>query len=194
MMQGDMAAGIDTQIAVKIAKLAWQNASRFDIEGARSLQFSSLKTDDNFIFLGSAFSDPWFSVFSDQLDFRIVPDGASEQDTIQNVHPRSNEQAFYVPTAVGGATGDSCAVVALVANPDQYGQVLLLAGLTAEGTEAAGKFVTDLPALSTELNKCGLSPNGPPKHFEMLLSVKTMAGSPSQYNVAACHILPNAAR
>jgi hypothetical protein len=194
MMAGDLTAAIDTQIITKVVELAKENAVRIEIQGARSLQFSSLTTDDNFVFLGSAFSDPWFSVFSDQLDFRIVPNGDSGKDTIQNVHPRTTEQAFYAPTAAGGATGDSFAVVALVGNPDQYGQVLLLAGLTAEGTEAAGKLVTDLPRLSTELQRCGISPNGPVRHFEMLLRVKTMAGSPSQYSVVACHVLPGAAR
>jgi hypothetical protein len=37
-------------------------------------------------------------------------------------------------------TGDSYAIMALVKNPDQSGQVLLLAGANEEGTEAAGNL------------------------------------------------------
>jgi hypothetical protein len=79
--------------------------------------------------------------------------------------------------------------VAFVANRDQYGQVLLLAGLNREGTEAAGRLVTDLPRLSSALQACGISPAGPLKHFEMILRVNTLAGSPSQFDVLACHVL-----
>jgi hypothetical protein len=106
------------------------------------------------------------------------------------MHPKPNEQPLYVQTAKGGATGQSFAIIAFVRNPDQDGQVLLLAGLNAEGTQAAGKLATDLPRLSTALQKCGISPLGPLKHFELLLRVKTMASSPSEFEMVACHILP----
>jgi hypothetical protein len=81
--------------------------------------------------------------------------------------------------------------MALVKNPDQSGQVLLLAGANEEGTEAAGKFATDLIRLSTELNKCGITPSGPVRHFEMLLHLNTMAGTPNNIDLVACHILPD---
>ena len=189
-MRGDKAATVDTQIAVNVEELAKSNSMKIDVEGARYLQFSDLKKDDNFIFVGSPYSDPWFSVFNDQLDFRIFLDKNSREEAIRNVHPRANEQPLYIPTAKGGATGQSFAVVALVGNPDQYGQVLLLAGLNGEGTQAAGKLATDVSRLSAALQNCGISPTGPLKHFEMLLRVKTMAGYPSQFDVMACHILP----
>jgi hypothetical protein len=192
LLRGDKAAAQDTQIAVNVAELATNSSKKIDVQVARSLQFSNLKTDDNFIFLGSPYSDPWFSVFNDLLDFRIYVDPDSKEEAIRNVHPRQNEQSLYVPTARGGATGQSFAIVALVGNPDEDGQVLLLAGLNGEGTQAAGKIVTDLPRLSTALQNCGISPTGPLKHFEMLLRVNTMAGYPSQFDVVACHILPGA--
>jgi len=192
LLRGDKAAAQDTQIAVNVAELARNSSKKIDVQVARNLQFSDLKTDDNFIFLGSPYSDPWFSVFNDLLDFRIFVEADSKEEAIQNVHPRANEEPFYTPTARGGATGQSFALVAFVANPDQDGQVLLLAGLNGEGTQAAGKFITDLPRLSTALQNCGISPLGPLKHFEMLLRVNTMAGYPSQFDVVACHVLPGA--
>ncbi len=195
-MQGNKSAILDTQITADIAELAGVSARTVDVEGARDIKFSDLRTDDNFIFLGSPYSNPWFSVFNDELDFRFIPSAGTGlgPEVIGDVHPESNEQSIYTPTARGGATGESYAIVAFVGNPNQYGQVLLLAGISGEGTVAAGKLVTDLPRLSSELQKCGVSSHGPLKHFEMLLSVKTMAGSPSQYGVVACHILPGAAR
>jgi hypothetical protein len=191
MMQGDKAPLIDTRIVAKVAELAKSGSGRIDVLGARNLQFQDLKSDDNFIFLGSPYSDPWFLVFNDQLDFRIQIDDDKDlgPESIVNVHPRAGEQRVYSASAIGGATGDTWAVMALVGNPNQYGQVLLIAGISGEGTQAAGELVTDLPSFSAALQKCGISPSGPPKHFEMLLHIKIMAGYPSQFDVPACHIL-----
>jgi hypothetical protein len=191
LLQGHRAALVDTQVAAEVAALAQSSSRKIQVQGARSLQFSNLKSDDNFIFLGSPRSDPWVSVFDDHLDFRFVIDKTGFE-SIRNVHPRSNEQTEYVPNGGGGATGQSFAIVAFIRNPDENGQILLLAGANAEGTQSAGKLVTDLSRLSTELRKCGIPPSGPLEHFEMLLRVKMMASSASEYEVVACHILPEA--
>ena len=191
ILRGDKASEVDVPIAAKIAELAQANSKTIDVRAARSIQLTDLKSDDNFVFLGSPRSNPWSSLFSDQLDFRFVLDKSSGAEFIRNFHPRPNEQPQYVPSALGWATGDSYAILAFVKNPDQSGQVLLLAGANAEGTEAAGKLVTDLPRLSTELRKCGIAPSGPLRHFEMLLHLNTMAGTPNNVDLVACHILPD---
>lgn len=189
LMGGDKAATVDTRIAVNIAALAQNFSRRIDVQGARQIQFSTLRSDDNFIILGSPWTDPWFSLFNDHLDFRIAFDKNSGREIIQNVHPAASERALYVPTAEGGHTGESYAVIAFLQNPDQNGQVMLLAGINAEGTQAAGNLITDLPRLTTTLSSCGISAAGPIKHFEMLLRVKTMASSPSEFDVISCHTL-----
>ena len=183
------AAAVDTPIAVGIATLARNSASRLDVHAARSIRFADLKTDDNFIFLGSPRSDPWVALFNDQLDFQFALDQTSRQEFIRNVHPRQNELPAYYPTAQGWATGQSFGIVALVQNPDQEGHVLLLAGASGEGTEAAGKLVTDLARLSSILKSCGLNPSGRSMHFELLLRFNAMAGSANNIDVVACHIL-----
>lgn len=193
LMGGDKAATVDTQIAVNIAELAQSNSRRIDVQGARRIQFSNLRTDDNFIFLGSPWTDPWFSLFNDDLDFRIVFDKNSGEEFIRNIRPAANEQPLYIPTAKGGDTGVSYAIIAFLQNPDQNGQVLLLAGINAEGTQATGNLVTDSARLSTALRSCGISASAPLKHFEMLLRVKTMASSPSEFDVIGCHTLAGAA-
>jgi hypothetical protein len=189
LLAGDKASNVDAQITAEIAQVAQTYSHRIDVQGARNLQFSDLKTDDNFIFLGSPASNPWSSVFDEQLDFRFAAAAVPGGGIIRNVHPAAKEQGTYVPTARGGATGDSFALVAFVANPDQSGQVLLLAGLTREGTQAAGILVTDPARLSAAIRTCGISPAGPIKHFEILLRVNAMAGTPNQFDVMACHVL-----
>lgn len=189
LLRGNKAALVDAPIAVNIAELALANGKKIDVHPARSVQLANLQTDDNFVLLGSPRSNPWSAFFSDQLSFRFIYDKASGQEVIRNVNPGPREQAEYVPTALGWATGQSYALIALVRNPDQNGQVLLLAGANAEGTEAAGRLVTDLPRLAAALKTCGISPSDPRQHFELLLRLNMMAGSPTKVDVEGCHAL-----
>ena len=189
IMGDDKASFVDTRIAVQIADLAEAHGRQIDVDAARNTPMSAFQTDDNFILLGSPRSDPWSNLFSNQLDFRFAFDKSSGQEIIQNFRPRPNEAAQYVPTALGGATGQSYAMIALVQNPDQNGLVLLLAGANAEGTEAAGRLITDMPRLTAALQQCGISATGPLRHFELLLKLNTMAGYPNNASVEACHIL-----
>lgn len=189
LLWGDnSAAGVDAPIAARIASLPHAGTS-FNVRAARSIQFSDLKNDDNFIFLGSPRSDPWFALFSDELDFKFVFDQATGQEIVVNAHPRPNELPRYVPTALGWATGRSFAIIAFVQNPDQNGQVLLLAGADGEGTEAAGKLATDPSRLSSVLRNCGGAQPRANQHFEILLQLNTMTGTPSNVDVVTCHLL-----
>jgi hypothetical protein len=191
ILRGDKAATVDTQIAVTIAQLAQSSGRRVSVHGARSIRLSDLRTEDNFVLLGSPRSDPWFGLFNDQLDFQFALNKALKQEYVRNVHPRAGEQALYIPTAPGWATGQSYAIIAVVRNPDQTGNVLLLAGATVEGTQAAGELITDPGRLSNDLKKCGIPASGPLHPFEMLLRLNTMAGSPNDVDVTACHVLPD---
>ncbi|RZU35424.1 hypothetical protein [Edaphobacter modestus] len=190
LLGGNKAALVDTPIAVGVTELAQASSRRVEVHAARSIQLSNLQTDDNFVLLGSPRSNPWITLFSDQMSFRFSYDKASSQEIILNVHPGPHEKPQYVPTALGWATGQSYAILAMVRNPDQNGNVLLLSGANAEGTEAAGKLVTDLPRLTAAFKTCGITPGGPVHHFELLLRLNMMAGSPTNVNVEACHVLP----
>jgi hypothetical protein len=191
VLSGDhSAAAVDARIAGNIGALAQASSSKIDVRAARSVQLSDLKTDDNFIFLGSPRSDPWSALFDNELDFRFAFDKATKQEVILNTHPHPKEMPTYVPTALGWATGQSFAIIALVQNPDQNGSVLLLAGANAEGTEAAGRLATDPSRLAPMLKKCGIDPSGLLQNFEVLLRLNTMAGSPNNIDLVACHMLP----
>jgi hypothetical protein len=191
VLAGNKASSVDARILANIAELAQANSKKIDIYGARQIQLLDLRTDNNFIFLGSPRSDPWTYLFSDELDFRFVFDKATQSEFILNVHPRRNERPTYIPTARGSLTGETFAIIAFVQNPDQDGQVFILAGATAEGTAAAGKLATDPTRFLPVLQNCGINPSGPLQHFELLLHLNAFAGSPSHTDVEACHILPD---
>jgi hypothetical protein len=190
ILRGDKAAAVDTKVIVSIAELAQSASKKIDVQVARNVRLSDLYADENFIFTGSPRSNLWTTLFKDQLDFRFVFDDESHQEIIRNVHPHPGEPSSYVPTAKGWATGQSFATISFVQNPGKDGQVLILAGANGEGTAAAGELVTNGPRLSAALKGCDISSPQPVRHFQLLLRLNTMAGSPSNVDVLACHILP----
>jgi hypothetical protein len=185
ILRGDKASVVDMPIVMAVGQLAQATSSKIAAHGARNIQFSDMQTDANYILLGSPRSNPWSNLYNDRLNFRFEYDLKTGKEVIHNVSPRPGELPLYVETAPGWATGQSYAIVAFLKNLDQSGQVLLLAGQTAEGTEAAGKLVSDLSLLDTTLKKCGIRPSGS-QHFEMLLRLSTLAGSPSNVDAVSC--------
>jgi hypothetical protein len=182
-----MAAPVDLRIASRISEMAAARSRQLRLRSARELQFRDFKTDGDFILLGSPRSNPWNALFQDQLDFSFVMVPGEQQEVVRNAHPKPTELPVYVPTARGGATGQAYAIAAFIQNPDQSGNVIILAGSNAEGTEAAAKFMTNVDLLAKTLRTEGIDPLGAPVHFEALLRLSTMAGSPNHFQVIALH-------
>jgi hypothetical protein len=189
-VRGASVAAVDAGIALKMDGLILPFTKRaMEMQPARNMRLGDFKTEDSFVLFGSPRSNPWLGLFQDQLDFSFEFDDVRKAEFVRNRHPANGEAPAYVPTAEGWGTGQAYGIIALVANPEQNGQVLLLAGSDAEATEAAGKLVTNIDALSKILKGAGIDSNGRVRHFEILLRVSTMAGLPNTYAVVACHPL-----
>ncbi len=190
--RGATVAAVDAAVLLRISSLGVPVAARdMEVHTARSLHLADFKTEDNFVILGSPRSNPWVGLFQNQLDFSFEFDEARKQEFIRNKRPRKEESSTYVPTAGGWDTGQAYSIVALVGNPNQTGQVLLIAGSNAEATEAAGKLATNVTLLAQTLKNHGIDPTGPTRHFEILLQVSTLAGSFNTFDVIAFHVLPD---
>ncbi len=191
IFRGVVVPSVDTEIVLEISRLVG-SARRLATHTARGFRLADFRTDDDFVLLGSPRSNPWGELFQKQLDFEFEDDPEHYAEVIRNIRPQPGELPVYQPTAKGWETGKAFATVAFVGNPGQKGHVLLVAGTNAEGTEAAGKLVTNLDLLSGILRRYGIDPNGPACHFDMLLEITAMAGSPSEFKVLACHRLKDA--
>lgn len=192
-LRGVNVASVDVGIALRVAELAHAASEPVVTRQARNLQLENFRTDDNFVLLGSPRSNPWGALFEDQLDFEFTYDESLKQEVIRNKRPQGGELPRYVPTAKSFETGEAFALLAFVGNPGQNGSVLLLAGTNAEATEAVGRLAVDLNSLSRTLQQSGIDPRTPPGRFEILLQVRTLAGSPTTFEVVACHRLPKKA-
>ena len=187
--RGQSMGATDVAISLEISRRAFAASETVSILPARSVQLRDFRTDDNFVLLGSPRSDPWVSLFQDRLDFQFVYDPAKSSEVVRNRNPRKGELDIYTPSAKGWGTGQAFGVVSFISNPNQSGHALLLAGSSAEATDAAAKFALN-PAMVTEVLKSnGIVAAGNPVSFQVLLRVNTMAGSANTFEVVAFHCL-----
>jgi hypothetical protein len=186
---GQSMGATDVAISLAISQRAFGMSQQVSILPARGVQLRDFRTDDNFVILGSPRSDPWVSLFQDRLDFQFVYDASKSSEVVRNRKPHQGEQEIYTPSAKGWATGQAFGMVSFIANPNQSGHALLLAGSSAEATDAASKFALNPEMIAATLNANGIAPGGSPVSFQVLLRVNTMAGSANTFEVVAFHRL-----
>ena len=157
-------ATVDLNIAIRLSELVAVHGARIRTHNARSFPLAGFKSEDGFVLLGSPRSNPWIGLFADQLDFEFAYDPELRQEIVRNRYQHHGEQASYVPTAKGFDTGKAFAILAFVETSTPGSQALLLAGTSAEGTEAAGKLATNAELLGAHAGKKRRRPSrtGPP--------------------------------
>jgi hypothetical protein len=128
----------------------------------------------NTILLGGRGSDPWVSLFADQINFRHVDDRVTHQGYFENLRPAPGEQLRYeniYSNQEGSLVG--YVGVAFVPNPSQSGYVLVINGADMQANEAASRFLLHgrfLPEISALLGRKDL------RYFELFLRGKHIAG------------------
>jgi len=182
---------VSAKTAARVSSLLEKAGCAAFIYGSRQLQISDFKEERPLILLGAAPSNPWVELFIDKLNF--VPYVFINQDASQtwkNRSPLPGEPAAYSASKNTESPATAYALIALLPNTGMKGQVLIIAGTSAEATEAAGEFVVDIPRLTEELRKRGIDPQSHPKHLELLLKVISISQGPRQFDVVAHRIIP----
>lgn len=177
----------ETALAARIVQRYSGASPRMLLRSGHGVQLSDFK-NHNAILFGSQASNPWARLFNETLNFQYDWDQA-RRGLFRNRSPRAGEQSVYSMRTNPGEKGEAYAVVAFVPNVNGEGHVLLISGTTAEGTEAAGEFITDDTRASAALRAIGIDPAGPPRHFEILLEAKAIAGSASQSTILASRVI-----
>jgi len=96
---------------------------------------------------------------------------------IRNVHPDHSQPAFFYPTKSSQPLEDDYAVVAVLHGLNSARHVMILAGTTTIGTQAAVEYVCNPDSVGELMHV--LRPQGAPiKPFEALLRVKVTRGVP----------------
>jgi hypothetical protein len=180
----------DAVLTAQLVQTAAAHNRATIVRYARDLKMRDLQ-DANFIFLGSAFSNPWIRLFDQERNFIVGVDEAYRWLYFLNRSPQPGEQSRYYTTGEGNRTNDF-GLVTYLPNYRHTTKVLILDGTNSVGTEAAGDFITD-PYYGVHLAQYLRLPAGNSSFpsFQILLKVTTLNNAPSELRVIAHRVSPN---
>lgn len=111
--------------------------------------------------------------------FRRLDSGPRKGDlAVLNVHPQAGEPQFFLATPANQPTVEDYAVVSLLRGLDPSRSILILAGNSTFGTQAAVEYVCREDSIKELLQKLDVSKPTDLKPFEALLHVKIAHGVP----------------
>ncbi len=171
----------DLSLAVRIAEIAGSYNGRVRVKFARNLDIHEVRTG-NLVLIGSWRSNPWVELFEPRMNFVLEYDRSRHGPAFRNRSPKPGEPDFVALDSSLSVQGpetkliESYAVAALLPSPTDRGHVLIVEGLSMEGTEAAGEFVTNPKRFGTLLRRIGQKDDKSIKPFEVLLGLTAIAG------------------
>jgi hypothetical protein len=162
------------------------------------LTWEDLKTE-NIVVLGSPAENFFLRDLPQKQDFIFKPmpdDNGNKSFGIINDNPRPGEQRRYLAKQDGPSRSqisEDLAVVSLLQGLDGKKRMLILAGITTHGTQAAVEYVTKPDYIRDLVRNLNTAPAGaPPKlpiSFQVLVKVKVNGGVPVQVSYVTHHNL-----
>jgi hypothetical protein len=137
--------------------------------------------NNNLIFVGSPLENLTLLEIpgTQEFVFHRVESGPRQGDPeIINVHPQPGEPKEYLSTPGGEALTEDYALIALVRGLEPNQSVLILAGNTTMGTQAAVEYVCRKKSVEELLLRLSVSQTGQLKAFEAVIRVKVTRGVP----------------
>jgi hypothetical protein len=149
-----------------------KRGSLFSLDDARN---------NNLIFVGSPAENRTLLDLpgSQEFVFTRIKSRPHEGDlAIVNVHPEAGEPGAFYPSDPSQPLLEDYAIVALVRGLDPARHVMILAGTTTIGTQAAVEYVCGKDSVEELLRRLALPPGAELKPFEALLRIKVTRGVP----------------
>jgi hypothetical protein len=188
----DHYTGVGEVMAVHDLDLVFASLSHeIHIKRGRLLTWDDAKAS-NLIFIGSPSENLSLRELPGTQDFIFgrKPSAPRKDDLmISNLHPRASEESAYL--ASEGQITEDYALVALTSALNTNRRVLILAGITTFGTQAAVEFVCRAPRLEeliSMISKIDPSARRRVPPFEALLKVKVSGGVPVQSDLLSLHV------
>ncbi len=151
------------------------------------LSLDDVKNND-MIFVGSPAENLTLREIPSTRDFifRALESGPRKGDlAIVNVHRQSGEAEYWVGSPSHANLVEDYSVVALVRGLNPAKSVLIVAGTTTIGTQAAVEFVCQQNSLEDLLPRLQVAETGELKPFEAVLRVKVTRGVPVETAIVA---------
>ncbi len=123
---------------------------------------------------------------SQQFAFQRLTSGARKGDlAVVNLQPRPGEPPNFIGSPSNAPLTEDYAVISLSRGLDPSNSVLILAGASTIGTQAAVEYVCHEDSLNHLLARLGAGANSEVKPFEVVLRVKVARGVPVESDIVA---------
>lgn len=127
-----------------------------------------------------------------QFVFQRLDSGPRKGDlALVNTNPLPGEQKSFLASPANEPTVEDYAVIALVPGIDPSRAILILAGNSTFGTQAAVEYVCRRDSLEELLQRLKVSKVGDLKPFEALLHVRIIHGVPVKTDLVSVHTSTN---
>lgn len=165
------------------------------------LNWDDLKAE-NIIVLGSPAENLFLRDLPQKQEFVFRPNLINQTDNgkkaygIVNTRPRQGEATQYFAAQGGPSRSqitEDYAVVSLIEGLNSKNRLLILAGITTMGTQAAAEYVTRPAYIKDMVRRLNISPAGAkpklPSGYQVLIRVKVNGGVPVQITYVTHHVL-----
>ncbi len=173
--------GREMNIAGLILSSYPQFARGIMLRSGHEVTLEELKTHPA-VLIGSPISNPWAQLYEDGLNFRC------ELNPSGGILFRNNGKPYPGPDDLGHDR--TYARVAFLPGSADTPAALLIAGTTAQSTEAAGELVADPTRFARALHSVGIDPTGPARFFEILLRSNVFVGGSTAPEIVAWRLTP----
>jgi hypothetical protein len=195
----DHYTGIGEVLGVySLGDLFYKAGRSIRVKRSLMLTWDDLKTE-NIIILGSPAENFVLRDLPQQQDFVFQPLKDDKQNMalgIVNTKPRTGEQQTYLARQEGPSRSqisEDYAVISLLRGLDEKHRLMILAGITTFGTQAAAEYVTKpehIKDLITHLDTSQSSDSPKlPSFYQVLIKVKVNGGVPVQISYVTHHVL-----
>lgn len=160
---------------------------RIRVKRGSLLSLDDVKSND-LIFVGSPAENLTLLDIpgTQEFVFERLSSGPRKGDlAIINVHPQPGEPKAFLPSPATPPLAEDYAVVALLPGLNPARSVMILAGTTTIGTQAAVEYVCRQNTVEQLLLRLSVSRTGELKPFEALLRVKVKHGVPVENQLVA---------
>jgi len=193
----DQYTGTGEVMAVNfLGGIFWKMGRSFRVKRSLLLDWEDIKTG-NIVILGSTAENLFLRDLPQPQDFVFRADKQHDEHVfIVNQHPQQGEQTIYASKREGMSTRqivEDYALVSLLKGLDGKSKLMILAGLTTTGTQAAAEYVTK-PAYIDELIShidTSKDPAHPllPSFYQIVIRAKVNDGVPVQIDYVTHHVL-----
>lgn len=170
--------------AFRVAQFLSPAKSTLQIRRSSVLSFEHLRSSD-LIMVGPQKFNPQIRELPIQQDFVV------EEGEVRNLRPMANEQAVYRRQAAPEVEDipDDYAVITRIHGAKGWGEILVLASPTTEGTWAAAEYVSNPTQLSEMMRRISPDLKSIPESYQVLIRCRFRNQVPLQSDYLTHHVV-----